>query len=105
MSNRLPSLRFTTARRGTLHPRIPIAPVSPCPADAPEHTTRICAEALAARLTAWWHERGWPSARFWPVESRHIFDRLNEHGAIIDRYRRWDVRSNLVNGVPPKDRQ
>lgn len=87
MSNRtFSSLRKAKSRRGSLHPRIPLAIIRPSPSIPPEHTTRVCAEALAARLTAYWHICGFPNAKFWPVAGYH----------------RWDIRSNLVNGIPPE---
>lgn len=59
--------------------------------------------ALAARLTAWWHTAGFPGARFWPVECRAMIEKVGDDGEITDRYRRWDIRSNLVNGIPPTE--
>lgn len=92
MSNRISSLRIAAGQRGSLHPRIPLEIIRGSPREPPEHTTRLCAEALAARLTAFWHGRGFPGARFWPVEYRAMVDKFDK---------RWDIRSNLVNGIPP----
>ena len=55
----------------------------------PDHTSRTGAEAHAARLTAWWAERGHPDVRWFAVElaTRKIGEA-------------WTVRSNLVMGWP-----
>lgn len=103
MSNQTFSLRIATIRRGSLHPRIPLAIIRPVPTIPPEHTTRVCAMALAARLTAWWHTAGFPGAKFWPVENRpSAIEQFDESGKLIDLHKRWDIRSNLVNGIPPE---
>lgn len=53
------------------------------------------AMALAQRLERFWHEDGYPSARFWaePVDERF---------AKIGTYEIYRVASNLVNGLPPR---
>jgi hypothetical protein len=53
------------------------------------------AMALAKRLEAYWHDRGFPAARFWvePIEER--FEKIGT----FEIYR---VMSNLVNGMPPR---
>ena len=51
---------------------------------------------LAQRLERFWHEEGYPAARFWaePVEERF---------AKIGTYEIYRVVSNLVNGLPPRN--
>lgn len=53
------------------------------------------AMALAQRLENYWHEEGYPAARFWtePVDER--FPK-------IGTYEIYRVASNLVNGLPPR---
>lgn len=55
------------------------------------------AKALAARLQQYWHDQGYPAARFWtePVDER--FSKLGTH----EIYR---VACNLVKGLPPRYR-
>jgi hypothetical protein len=59
-----------------------------------DHCTMGNATALAARLTRWWHERGFTNVAFWVVEEPIQMTRRGE--AI------WLVRSNLVGGLPPE---
>jgi hypothetical protein len=51
--------------------------------------------ALAKRLEKYWHDLGFPAARFWtePVE-----ERVEKIGS----YEIYRVKSNLVNGMPPR---
>jgi hypothetical protein len=51
--------------------------------------------ALAKRLEQYWHDKGFPSARFWtePVEGRV---------EKIGTYEMYRVASDLVNGLPPR---
>jgi hypothetical protein len=64
--------------------------------------TRTAAEAQAAELNTWWHSRGHPTVQHW-VEPAALSTRLRptrhnpESSAGI-----WVVRSNLINGLPPK---
>jgi len=57
----------------------------------PDTLTRADAEQLAERLNAYWHGHGYPAARHW-VETANIAGR----GDV------FVVRSNLVDGVPPR---
>lgn len=63
--------------------------------NAPETLNRDGAMALAKRLQQFWHDRGYPGARFWaePIEER--FAKVGTH----EIYR---VVCNLVNGLPPR---
>lgn len=88
----------------------PQGPASPCapesarpafsssvtPRPKPKETlTQKGAIALAKRLERYWHDRGYPAARFWaePIEER--FDKVGS-------YEIYRVVSNLVNGWPPR---
>ena len=55
------------------------------------------AMALAKRLEKYWHDQGYPAARFWtePVDER--FEK-------IGTYEIYQVKCNLVNGLPPRYR-
>jgi hypothetical protein len=55
------------------------------------------AMALAKRLQAYWHEQGYPAARFWA-------EPVSERFAKIGTYEIYRVVCNLVNGVPPRYR-
>ena len=68
---------------------------SSAPWDAAELLSQKGAMALAKRLEAYWHERGYYAARFWaePVDER--FEKLGS-------YEVYRVASNLVNGMPPR---
>lgn len=52
---------------------------------------------LASRLQKYWHDQGYPAARFWaePVDERF---------SKIGTYEVYRVASNLVNGLPPRYR-
>jgi hypothetical protein len=91
----------SSSTTASLHPRIPLEIVHACPVNPPEHTTRLCAEALAARLTAYWHGRGFAAAKFWCVAHR-VLAEDGEGAEHATRYQRWDIRSNLINGIPPE---
>ncbi len=56
-----------------------------------DHTERSSAERYAARLAAYWHREGYTGVRFWvtPIETK--------------RGTHWEVRSNLVRGLPLKE--
>lgn len=69
---------------------------SSAPKPMPQETlNQKGAIALAQRLERFWHEEGWPAARFWaePVDERF---------AKIGTYEIYRVASNLVNGLPPR---
>ena len=53
------------------------------------------AMALAKRLEQYWHNLGYPAARFWaePIEERF---------AKIGTYEIYCVKCNLVNALPPR---
>jgi hypothetical protein len=71
------------------------------------------ARALAEQLTDWWHTRGYTTAQFWTERARYG---RNSGPTLAPPYRGWPdddprhsadhglwvVRSNLVNGLPPK---
>jgi hypothetical protein len=52
------------------------------------------AMALAKRLERFWHERGYPAARFWA-------EPIAERFAKVGTYEIYRVVCNLVNGLPP----
>jgi hypothetical protein len=64
---------------------------------APQTLDQKGAMSLAKRLQAYWHELGYPAARFWaePIEERF---------AKVGTYEIYRVASNLVNGLPPRYR-
>jgi hypothetical protein len=79
-------------------PQAPV-PVPPENENAvPDTLSRKGAMAHAKRLERYWHEQGYPAARFWagPVEERF---------AKIGTYEVYRVASNLVNGLPPRYRE
>jgi hypothetical protein len=53
---------------------------------------------LARRLEKYWHDRGYPAARFW---AELVDDRI----AKVGTYEIYRVRCNLVNGLPPRYRR
>lgn len=63
--------------------------------NAPDTLSRQGAMALAKRLERYWHDQGYPAARFWaePIEER--FEKLGT----CELYR---IKSNLVKGLPPR---
>lgn len=61
----------------------------------PEHCSRDGAMALAKRLERYWHEQGYPSARFWVEPIAERFDK-------VGTYELHRVVCNLVNGLPPR---
>lgn len=62
---------------------------------ASDMVSRKGAMALAKRLERYWHDRGYPAARFWaePIDER--FDKVGS-------YEIYRVVCNLVNGLPPR---
>src|SRR5438477_11508830 len=72
--------------------------------DAPQKSAAVSdtlnregAMALAKRLQQYWHDEGYPAARFWtePVDERF---------AKVGTYEIYRVVCNLVNGLPPRYR-
>jgi hypothetical protein len=57
--------------------------------------SRPGATALAKRLEQYWHDRGYPSARFWPEPIAERFEK-------VGTYELYRVACNLVNGLPPR---
>ncbi len=55
------------------------------------------AMALAKRLERYWHDRGYPAARFWA-------EPIKERFAKVGTYEIYRVACNLVNGLPPRYR-
>jgi hypothetical protein len=53
--------------------------------------------ALAKRLQQYWHDQGYPAARFWA-------EPLDERFTKIGTYEVYQVKCNLVNGLPPRYR-
>jgi hypothetical protein len=60
-----------------------------------EVTNQRGAMELARRLEQYWHDKGFPAARFWaePIEQR--FEKIGS-------YELYRVASNLVDGLPPR---
>jgi len=56
---------------------------------------RTGAMALAKRLEKYWHDRGFPAARFWAEPIGERFEK-------IGTYEIYRVVSNFVNGLPPR---
>ena len=52
---------------------------------------------LANRLQKYWHDRGYPAARFWA-------EPLDERFSKVGTYEIHRVACNLVNGLPPRYR-
>lgn len=63
----------------------------------PQTLSQRGAMALAKQLEQYWHERGYPAARFWaePIDER--FEK-------VGTYEIYRVACNLVNGLPPRYR-
>jgi len=59
--------------------------------------TQRGAMALAKRLEAYWHGRGYPAARFWA-------EPIDERFSKVGTYEIYRVVCNLVNGLPPSYR-
>jgi hypothetical protein len=64
----------------------------------PEMLNRRGATALAARLEKYWHDEGYPSARFWAAPISERFDK-------VGTYELYRVACNLINGLPPRYRE
>ena len=59
------------------------------------------AEALAAKLDLYWHERGFSQVQHW-VEPAALSSRKRGPGGVQTKASGWVVRSNLVRGKPPE---
>lgn len=66
-------------------------------ATAPDTLSQRGAIAHAKRLERFWHELGYPAARFWA-------EPINERFAKIGTYEVYRVACNLVGGLPPRYR-
>jgi hypothetical protein len=64
----------------------------------PDTLSQTAALALAKRLERYWHDRGYPAARFWT-------EPLGERFAKVGTYDLYRVVCNLVNGLPPRYRE
>lgn len=53
------------------------------------------AMALARRLERYWHDLGYPSARFWA-------EPIAERFAKVGTYELYGVKCNLINALPPR---
>jgi hypothetical protein len=64
---------------------------------SPDKLGQRGAMRLAQRLQKYWHDRGYPAARFWaePVDERF---------SKVGTYEIHRVVCNLVNGLPPRYR-
>lgn len=63
--------------------------------ESQEYLTQKGAKALAMRLEEYWHQRGYPAARFWIEPLPERFEKIGT----CEIYR---ILSNLVNGLPPR---
>ncbi|MEA2991533.1 MAG: hypothetical protein QOD40_453 [Alphaproteobacteria bacterium] len=63
----------------------------------PETLSHKGALALAKQLEKYWHDLGFPAARFWAEPIGERFEK-------IGTYELYRVASNLVNGLPPRYR-
>jgi len=63
----------------------------------PQTLSQRGAMALAKRLQKYWHEKGFPAARFWA-------EPIDERFKKVGTYEIYRVASNLVNGLPPRYR-
>jgi hypothetical protein len=70
-------------------------PRNEAPPRLPDMLGQRGAMRLAQRLEKYWHERGYPAARFW---AEPVDERLSKIGT-FEIYR---VASNLVNALPPR---
>jgi HEPN domain-containing protein len=59
--------------------------------------TKAGALRLARELEKYWHDQGYPGARFWT-------EPIDERFAKVGTYEIYRVMSNLVNGLPPRYR-
>jgi hypothetical protein len=92
------SKRRKTAEKYNCEFDTPFPCVSARPkASRPDMLCRKGAMALAKRLERYWHDRGYPSARFWaePIETRF---------RKVGTYELYRVVCNLVKGLPPRYR-
>jgi hypothetical protein len=59
-----------------------------------DHCSLANARELALKLTEWWHAKGHTNVVFWVVAQPV---RTSKRASPV-----WVVRSNLINGAPPK---
>jgi hypothetical protein len=66
--------------------------------------TREGAEHMVRELDEWWHSRGFPQVKHWAdyATARRVHTRKKDGKTVEEDHRFWAVRSNLVNGLPPK---
>jgi hypothetical protein len=69
------------------------------PVHPPSQLTReLCshkgAERLAAEIEEWWHRRGYPQVKAWVDGTAFVSDKGNV----------YTVRTNLIRGMPPKEK-
>jgi hypothetical protein len=57
------------------------------------------ARLLAYELNEWWHARGFPQVQHW-IEHRLYQPKHGKESK--ERAGIWTVKSNLVNGLPPR---
>lgn len=63
------------------------------------------AQRLAQHLTRYWRSQGGASAKFWPERDDAMSEPHTTPGGVFVTARKviaWGVRSNLVNGLPPR---
>jgi len=64
----------------------------------PDHLSKSGAMRLAKRLQKYWHDLGYPAARFWA-------EPIAERFAKVGTYEIYRVACNLVNALPPRYRE
>jgi hypothetical protein len=63
----------------------------------PTRSANVARWLLAQRLERYWHDRGYPAARFWA-------EPIKERFAKVGTYEIYRLVCNLVNGLPPRYR-
>ena len=71
--------------------------ISHTPTEPIDMLSQRGAMRLANRLQKYWHDRGYPAARFWA-------DPIDERFSKVGTYEIYRVLCNLVNGLPPRYR-
>lgn len=65
----------------------------------PDHLNPAGAQFLAEKIKQFWHEEGHLNVTTWVVTSKNLAAEDNPGDKPVAA---WGVRSNLVNGLPPK---
>jgi hypothetical protein len=65
----------------------------------PDYLCAAGAQYLAEKIKTFWHEGGHRNVATWIVTSRNLAAEDNPNDKPVAT---WGVRSNLINGLPPK---